>query len=280
MSSRLDLTPPAAGGATRGERGQSSPPAPSPTSPFLTVRDVGKQYGDVHAVDGVSFHQGTGEILALLGPNGAGKTTLVRMLVRITRPDRGSITFRWDGHEHPALPARLLGYLPEERGLYTDRRVDETLEFLAALRGVRRPLPRERLHQWLARTGLDGHASTRIGALSKGNQQKVQLIAALLHAPRFAVLDEPFSGLDPLNQQLTLDLIRRVRDEGATVLLSAHQMELVERIADRVILLHHGRPLLAGTLAELRGAPGSGGRSLHDVYVDAVRGASAVGGAP
>lgn len=266
---------PPIGGASSGGDGVSSR---SGMTPFLAVGDIRKRYRDVAVVDGLSFEQRPGEILALLGPNGAGKTTTVRMLVGITRPDSGTVAFRGDGCAAGRLLRERLGYLPEERGLYTDRRVDETLEFLAALRGVGRPLDRGRLAEWLARAGLSGHERTVIGTLSKGNQQKVQLIAALLHGPAFVVLDEPFAGLDPLNQEVALDLIRGIRERGATVLLSAHQMELVERIADRVLVMHRGRLLLAGTVAELRGSSSGGARTLHDVYVEAVRGAAAAEG--
>jgi ABC-2 type transport system ATP-binding protein len=218
---------------------------------ILTVRDVTKTYADVRAVDGVSFAVGRGEIFALLGPNGAGKTSLVRMLLGILAPDGGAIEYRLG--DHPAWPdPAALGYLPEDRGLYKDIPVLRTLVYFGVLRGMRRSDARAAAGRWLEHMALADRADVKLDALSKGNQQKVQFISAVLHRPAFVVLDEPFSGLDPLNQELFARVIRGLRDDGMTVLLSAHQMQLVEKLADRVLLMNHGREVLSGTVAEMR----------------------------
>ncbi len=235
-------------------------------SAFLSITDVEKRYATVLAVDGISLDVHEGELVALLGPNGAGKTTLLRMLVGITRPDRGTIA--WPGAGSARLAPADLGYLPEDRGLYQDIPVVRTLAYFARLRGVPAAEADRSAREWLERLGLAERAGERLGALSKGNQQKVQFAAAVLHRPRFAILDEPFSGLDPLNQELFLDLVRGLRSAGTTVLFSAHQMALVERLADRVFVMHRGRELLHGATRDL-----VAGGTLHDLYVSRVRAA-------
>jgi ABC-2 type transport system ATP-binding protein len=231
------------------------------TSDFaLRVDGVTKQYVTVRAVDSLSFDVHRGEIFALLGPNGAGKTTMVRILVGILRPDSGQISFSMDGPSCRRLPAPQLGYLPEERGLHRDVNVLHTLEYFGVLHGMRRADARTAARSGLEAFGLGNRAGERIDALSKGNQQKVQFLAATLHRPRFVALDEPFSGLDPLNQQRFVDEIRRLRDSGCTILLSAHQMDLVESLADRLLLIDAGRAVLHGSLDEIRKSTRSGTR--------------------
>lgn len=214
---------------------------------ILQVRAVRKAYGEVRALDGVDLDVRRGEVHALLGTNGAGKTTLFRILMGIHLADAGSV--KWD------LAGPLgtqVGYLPEERGLQQDVPIERTLVFLGRLRGLDRVGARRATGAWLERLGLAQRAGDKLDTLSKGNQQKVQIAATLLHAPSFALLDEPFSGFDPVNQELLLELIGELRARGATVLFSAHQLELVERSADRVSLLHGGRMAIEGTLPELR----------------------------
>lgn len=219
---------------------------------LLEVTEIEKQFEHVRAVDRLTFHVGGGEIFALLGPNGAGKTTVVRMLLRILTPDRGAIRFFLNGvAREQALPQEI-GYLPEERGLYREIAVLKNLSYMGILRGMPREAARLAAEEWLERLDLRERKNERLDQLSKGNQQKVQFIAAILHRPAFAILDEPFSGLDPVNQESFLDLIRELRAAGMTILLSAHQMDLVQRLADRVLLLHHGRAVLEGTIAEVR----------------------------
>lgn len=230
-------------------------------TPLLSVDRVSKRFATVLAVDELSFEARRGEVFALLGPNGAGKSTTVRMLAGITQPDSGTITFRLPGAEPARSPDRSrLGYLPEERGLYPEQRVLPTLVYLAALRGLSPAEARRRAEAWLERFGLAGRANDRLGTLSKGNQQKVQFIAAVLHEPALAVLDEPFSGFDPVNQDLVSAVIRELRSAGMTVVLSAHHMDLVETLADRVLLMHRGRAVLHGTLREVRASSGMGKR--------------------
>ncbi len=222
----------------------------------VEVRSVRKRYGAITAVDGLSFQAGRGQVFALLGPNGAGKSTVVRMLCGIVAPDEGETVFRLgDGERRRADPGRV-GYLPEDRGLYPDAQVLPMIRYLASLRGMD-PAQAERSGRaWLDRFDLAERAGDRVDALSKGNQQKVQLIAALVHDPRLAILDEPFSGFDPVNQDLVLRLIGELRDAGTTVILSAHHMDLVQALADRVLLMHRGREVLGGTMDEVRAAAG------------------------
>jgi ABC-2 type transport system ATP-binding protein len=237
---------------------------------ILELDAVEKTFGEVAAVRGVSVAVRQGEILALLGPNGAGKTTLLRLAIAMLRPDRGRVRYCLDGTESARPDAALVGYLPEERGLYLDVPVMRTLLYFAALRGMARDDARREAARWLERLDLDARAGEEMRNLSKGNQQKVQFISSILHRPRLAILDEPFSGLDPLNQDLFLDLIRELRAAGTTVLLSAHQMQLVERLADRVVLIREGRQVEDGTLDELRSRWGTGRRLHLQLREDAV----------
>jgi ABC-2 type transport system ATP-binding protein len=230
--------------------------------PVLALEAVEKRFGDVRAVDGVTLAVQPGEILALLGPNGAGKTTLLRMALGMLRPDRGTVRYGLGGVVTDRPDPTRIGYLPEERGLYQDVPVRRYLVYFAALRGMRRPDARREADRWLERLGLADRAGDELRSLSKGNQQKVQFISSIVHRPELAILDEPFSGLDPLNQDLFLSLIRELRDAGTTVVLSAHQMQLVERLADRVILIRAGRTAGAGTVEELRERWGAGTRLL------------------
>jgi ABC-2 type transport system ATP-binding protein len=226
--------------------------------PAVEARGLTKHYSTVRAVDGIDFSIRRGSILALLGPNGAGKTTTVRMLVGILPPDAGGFTFCFDETPTSCLSAPDLGYLPEERGLIRDVPLLRTLEHFGVLRGLPRSEARRRAMSELERFDLADRAGERIDRLSKGNQQKVQFLAATLHRPRLAVLDEPFSGFDPVNQERFVGEIRRLRDEGCTVLLSAHQMDLVEQLADEMILVDGGKIVLSGTLDEIRRATSSG----------------------
>lgn len=221
------------------------------TKRVLEVDSIDKQFAHVKAVDHLSFDVHQGEVFALLGPNGAGKTTTVRMLMGIIRPDKGVIHYSISNYQSWPSPSEL-GYLPEERGLYKDTPVLRTLVYMATLRGMRHNDAQSAALDWLERIELKDRAGDKLDALSKGNQQKIQFISAVLHRPKFLLLDEPFSGLDPINQDLFSHLIRKIRDEGATILLSAHQMELVERIADRLLLMNQGHSVLHGSLEEIR----------------------------
>lgn len=232
------------------------------TYPILSVSSVTKRFSSVLAVDDLSFEVRRGEIYALLGPNGAGKSTTVRMLAGITRPDSGRLTFRLNGSGGVTTRARpaLLGYLPEERGLYQDQPILKTLVYLAQLRGLDRSTAEERAGIWLERFDLGERTGSKVSELSKGNQQKVQFIASIMHEPKIAILDEPFTGFDPVNQDLVSGIIRDLRKAGMTIVLSAHHMDLVENLADYILLMHQGRSVLRGTMAEIRAGASIGQR--------------------
>ncbi|MCI2429969.1 ATP-binding cassette domain-containing protein [Candidatus Acetothermia bacterium] len=217
---------------------------------ILDIENAHKQFDGTKAVDGVSFTVNQGEIFGLLGPNGAGKTTLIRMILNIFEPDAGTIRFPLspDGRFQP----ERIGYLPEERGLFENRKVSDTLVFLAGLKGVPAAQARERALLWLERLQLERYFHRQIRELSKGMQQKIQLIAAIIHKPDLVILDEPFAGLDPINQELFRDLIRELKSQNTTVLLSAHQMHLVEDLSDRIFLINKGRQVLYGELREIK----------------------------
>ncbi len=225
------------------------------TQPVLDVRSISKQFEAVRAVDDVSFDVARGEILGYLGPNGAGKTTSIRMVLGIFQPDEGEISVHIDGHSGRLLKERT-GYLPEERGLYGDVKVLDALMYFAELKGISRAASRSRILEWLARFDLLEWQGRKIEKLSKGMQQKVQFIASVAHKPDLLVLDEPFSGLDPVHQDLFKDVIRELRDAGAAIMLSAHQMNQVEELCDRIFLIHRGRRVLYGKLDDIKAAHG------------------------
>lgn len=226
---------------------------------ILAVRDVRKTFGDLRAVDGVSFTVRKGTITGLLGRNGAGKTTTIRMITGIFLPDSGSI--EWLGVADGVSFRDRIGYLPEERGLYKQMKVWEHLLFLAEIKGKRPAEVKPRVDYWLDRFELTDKRDAKIEELSKGNQQKVQLIGTLLHDPDLIILDEPQSGLDPVNQKLVRNLLRDLRDQGKTILLSTHMMGEAEKMADEIILIHRGKVVLEGTLDQVRGSFGK--NTLH-----------------
>ena len=218
--------------------------------PILEVRDVRKSYGDFVAVGGVSMSVPPGSIFGLLGPNGAGKTSTIRMIMDITAPDSGEI--RVFGHPRTGDDLRRIGYLPEERGLYRKMTVMDQLLFLGEIRGLKRAQLVPEVERWLARVELTSWAKKKIEELSKGMQQKVQLIGTVLHKPDLLILDEPFSGLDPINQELFRDLLQDYRSQGKSVVLSTHGMELAERMCDHICLISNGRAVLDGNLKEIK----------------------------
>ncbi|MDD4657897.1 MAG: ATP-binding cassette domain-containing protein [Eubacteriales bacterium] len=218
---------------------------------ILAVEGLTKYYNGYAAVNDISFQVQKGEILGFLGPNGAGKTTAIRMILGILAPNAGKIQFYFSGSPGP-LDKKRIGYLPEERGLYDDAKVLDSLVYLAALKGTAPPEGREKALNWLEIMNLRNYAHHKLEKLSKGMQQKVQFIATVLHQPDLVVLDEPFSGLDPINQDLFKELILQLREAGITVLLSAHQMNVVQELCDRIFLIDKGAPVLSGTLEEIR----------------------------
>lgn len=221
--------------------------------PLVHVAGIVKTFAGRRAVHDLSFDILPGEVFSLIGPNGAGKTTTVRMLVGVIRPDEGRIVVALDGATSAALPPTRTSYLPEDRGLYREIPVLRTLTWFGQLRGLQKAEARKRALEWLDRVGLLDRKDERVDALSKGNQQRVQLIAAIIHRPALAILDEPFTGLDPLSQEFFLGLVKELRASGTTIILCAHQMDLVERVADRVLLMNRGREILSGSIDELHG---------------------------
>ncbi|HEY3999744.1 MAG TPA: ATP-binding cassette domain-containing protein [Candidatus Xenobia bacterium] len=216
----------------------------------LECRSVDKYFRTQHAIQDFSFTVERGSICGLLGPNGAGKTSLIRMILDIFKPDNGEILLFGSP---PGQGVRdRIGYLPEERGLYRRSKILDILIYLAALKNLPPARSRPYIEEQLEKVGLGGHMHKRTQELSKGMLQKVQIISAIVHQPEFLILDEPFSGLDPLNVQVVLQLIEEQRARGVTLLLSTHQMEIAERLADKLVMVHQGQRVLYGTLADIR----------------------------
>ncbi len=217
---------------------------------LLELRSVTKRYGARVALEAVSLELRPGEVFGLLGPNGAGKTTLLRIAVDLLRPDSGEL--RLFGKRPGPDALGRIGYLPEERGLPTRARALEMLTYIGELKGARRAAAREQARGLLRRVQLDARDGSRIGELSKGNQQKVQIAAALMGEPLLLLVDEPFSGLDPVNRALAIELFQESAHQGCALLISTHQLEHVEQLCQRILLLHRGRALLTGEVAEVR----------------------------
>lgn len=218
----------------------------------LHVKGIRKVYGSTAVVDNISFQAPQGRILGVLGPNGAGKTTIIRMIMGITAPDQGEVFFTHQGVKTKGIPLSTIGYLPEERGLYKEAKVMNILLFLAGLKDVPQAEARKRAMDWLKKFGLEDCANKKIEQLSKGMAQKVQFIASILHEPKFVVLDEPFSGLDPVSQDIFKAEIRALANTGTTVLLSSHQMGLVEALCDEIFLIHKGKEIVTGNLESIK----------------------------
>jgi len=218
--------------------------------PALSVDGLGKRFGELIALDGVALSVGRGEIVGLVGRNGAGKTTAMRVVMGILAPDRGTVT--WDGRPVGNQARLRFGYMPEERGLYPQMRLLDQVAYFARLHGLDSATAVDCGRRWLDRLGLGERAGEKLIALSHGNQQRVQLAVALVHDPELLVLDEPFAGLDPEAVDSLSEVLFERAAAGAAVLFSSHQLELVERVCRRVVILESGRVLAAGTLAELR----------------------------
>lgn len=218
----------------------------------LQVDNVLKQYAEVTAVKQLSFTVEQGEIFALLGPNGAGKSSLVKMLTGFTQPDQGSICLHLEQQKYSSIPPEKLGYLPEDRGLYPEKSLLKNLIYFAQLNGMDKTTALVEADYWLDRFNLLARKDAQLKTLSKGNQQKVQLISAVIHQPKWVILDEPFSGLDPINQEKVVEFLKELKAKGMTVILSAHQMAMVEKLADRMLLINKGEAVLYGSLAKIQ----------------------------
>lgn len=216
---------------------------------IVQVIDLNKAYASLVAVDHLRFEVHHGEIFGLLGPNGAGKTTTIRILMDIIKPDAGRVLIFGQA---PGEVRGRVGYLPEERGLYRGLGVTECLTYLGELKGMAHGAARKRADDLLRRVELSEWGRHKVQELSRGMQQKVQLIASLVHDPDLVILDEPFQGLDPVNVELVKGLIRELRDQGKTIVLSAHEMNQVEALCERIALIHHGRAVLYGALADIK----------------------------
>ena len=217
---------------------------------MLQITNLTKQFKKIKAVDNISLEVQKGDIYGFLGPNGAGKTTSIRMIMGIIKPDIGSI--KLNGSDINTINRKKLGYLPEDRGLYQKQNLSEILYYFGCLKGLDKKDSKNRANLWLERFYLDDQKGRKIEELSKGNQQKIQFIIALLHDPQLIILDEPFTGLDPVNQILLKEVIKEKQEEGKTIIFSTHQMEQVERLCNNICLINKGHILLEGPLSEIR----------------------------
>lgn len=216
----------------------------------VEVSHLAKRFGKTKAVVDVSFTVEPGEIFGMLGPNGAGKTTTIRMMLDIFRPDAGAI--RVFGGELDLTKKRRIGYMPEDRGLYKDQKLETTLVYLGTLKGLDERTARQRLADWLKRLDLYEDRHKKVQELSKGMQQKAQIIATLLHDPDLIVVDEPFAGLDPVNTRLVKQIFEEQRQAGKSILMSTHQMYQVEALCNRIVLIDKGRSVLYGAVDEIK----------------------------
>ena len=240
---------------------------------IVAIDRIAKRFADHVAVADLSLRVPRGAVYGLLGPNGAGKTTTIRMIMNITIPDEGTIELfgdRMGGRHHSAR----IGYLPEERGLYRKMRVRDMLVFLAEAKGVSRATGGAKADEWLRRLDLSEWGPRKVEELSKGMQQKVQFIGTMLHEPELLILDEPFSGLDPINQQVLRDIVVHLSRSGKTIIFSTHQMDVAEKICDHVCIIARGRKVLDGGLAEVKRV--HGGTYVAVAFEDATAGAGAM----
>jgi ABC-2 type transport system ATP-binding protein len=216
----------------------------------LELKDLSRRYGDTVALDGLSLAVPEGEVVGFVGPNGAGKTTAMRIALGVLEQDAGEVLWRGEPATHEVQ--RRFGYMPEERGLYPKMRVDRHLRYLASLHGAADAEAQDAAARWIERLGIAERAEQRVEELSLGNQQRVQLAAALVHDPEALILDEPFSGLDPIGADVMSEVLFERAREGAAVIFSSHQLELVERLCESVAIVNHGRIVAAGRVDELR----------------------------
>ncbi len=234
---------------------------------MLTIDNISKSFGSYRALDSVSLHVRRGSVFGLLGPNGAGKTTLIRIINHIIRPDGGTLLF--DGHPMTDADVMQIGYLPEERGLYKKMRVGEQAIYLARLKGLDKDTATQRLRQWFDRLEITDWWNRRVEELSKGMQQKVQFVVTVLHNPQLLIFDEPFSGFDPVNADILKREILRLKEQGATVIFSTHNMPSAEELCDDIALIDHAQVVLSGSLADIKAS--HPGQDLDRIFINTVR---------
>jgi ABC-2 type transport system ATP-binding protein len=220
----------------------------------ISVNQISKHYGDFAAVRDLSLEVKQGSIFGLLGPNGAGKSTTIRMIVNITMPDTGEIKLFGEriNSQNAATVQERIGYLPEDRGLYKKMKVGEQLEFFAELKGIQRNEARRRIDQWLERIEMSAWKQKRWEELSKGMQQKIQFVSTILHSPELVILDEPFSGLDPISAMLLKEIVQEMKASNKTIIFSTHLMEQAEELCDEICLINRGQQLLGGSVREIK----------------------------
>lgn len=217
---------------------------------MLKVKNIRKEYSAVVAVDNVSLEVKRGEIFGLIGPNGAGKTTTIRTILNVIKPDSGEILF--DGFSFNVAIQNKIGYLPEERGLYRKNKLLNTIIYFATLKGVPALEAKKRGIEWLKRFDLITYADKKVEELSKGNQQKVQFIISIIHDPTLVILDEPFSGLDPVNQIVLKDIFMDLKQKGKAIIFSTHMMEQAEKLSDKICLINKGKVIIDGDIHEVK----------------------------
>ncbi|MBB5325357.1 ABC-2 type transport system ATP-binding protein [Anoxybacillus tepidamans] len=227
----------------------------------LHLEQVTKRFGNVTAVDHVTLSIPEGEMFGLLGANGAGKTTTFRMILGLLEPTEGTIT--WNNETINYDKSHLIGYLPEERGLYPKLKVKEQLIYLGKLRGLDKQTIIKEMEYWLERFKVPEYAEKRVEELSKGNQQKIQFIVAVLHKPKLLILDEPFSGLDPVNVELLKEAVIDLKNRGTTIVFSSHRMEHVEELCEHLCIMHRGKPVVYGALKEIKRSFGKKNVVIH-----------------
>lgn len=217
---------------------------------MLQIDNISKIYGEKSAVKDLQLEVGTGEVLGFLGPNGSGKTTTFRMILGIISPTKGSVN--WDNENIKNIHKKMIGYLPEERGLFSNLKVDEHIKLFAKLKGMDNDEIEEAISYWAKRLEFEQYLRLKVGQLSKGNQQKIQLVIAIIHRPKLLILDEPFSGLDPINVELLKSVVKTLKAEGVTILFSSHRMEHVEELCEKICILKNGEPIISGYIDEIK----------------------------
>ncbi|MBC2306270.1 ABC transporter ATP-binding protein [Listeria booriae] len=221
---------------------------------MLQVNNVTKQFGDKLAVDNLHFQINAGEILGLIGQNGAGKTTTFRLILNFLKPNSGEIF--WDNKEITKINTDIIGYLPEERGLYPNVTIEDQIIFFAELKGFSRAKIKPEIDSWMERAEIVGKKTDLVKTLSKGNQQKIQLISTIIHRPKLVILDEPFSGLDPVNAEILKKFVFDLKEDGATIIFSSHRMENVDELCDSLVMLKRGKTVLRGKSEDVKNSFG------------------------